>query len=58
MFCIMLPQSVIMICFLCRQNPETTFEVYVEVAYPRTGGTLSGTHSFNYDNDMCLHCME
>uniref|UniRef100_F1M241 DENN domain containing 1A n=1 Tax=Rattus norvegicus TaxID=10116 RepID=F1M241_RAT len=31
--------------FLCpegsRQNPETTFEVYVEVAYPRTGGTLS-----------------
>ncbi|XP_053060615.1 DENN domain-containing protein 1A isoform X5 [Acinonyx jubatus] len=23
------------------QNPETTFEVYVEVAYPRTGGTLS-----------------
>ncbi|NP_001178676.1 DENN domain-containing protein 1A [Rattus norvegicus] len=30
-----------MICFLCRQNPETTFEVYVEVAYPRTGGTLS-----------------
>ncbi|XP_021489023.2 DENN domain-containing protein 1A isoform X8 [Meriones unguiculatus] len=32
---------VIMICFLCRQNPETTFEVYVEVAYPRTGGTLS-----------------
>ncbi|XP_005382560.2 PREDICTED: DENN domain-containing protein 1A isoform X2 [Chinchilla lanigera] len=24
-----------------RQNPETTFEVYVEVAYPRTGGTLS-----------------
>ncbi|XP_030870367.2 DENN domain-containing protein 1A isoform X2 [Gorilla gorilla gorilla] len=30
-----------MICFFCRQNPETTFEVYVEVAYPRTGGTLS-----------------
>uniref|UniRef100_D6RHP6 DENN domain containing 1A n=1 Tax=Mus musculus TaxID=10090 RepID=D6RHP6_MOUSE len=25
-----------------KQNPETTFEVYVEVAYPRTGGTLSG----------------
>ncbi|XP_021117761.1 DENN domain-containing protein 1A isoform X8 [Heterocephalus glaber] len=24
-----------------RQNPETMFEVYVEVAYPRTGGTLS-----------------
>ncbi|XP_027470557.2 DENN domain-containing protein 1A isoform X7 [Zalophus californianus] len=24
-----------------RQNPDTTFEVYVEVAYPRTGGTLS-----------------
>ncbi|XP_029415328.1 DENN domain-containing protein 1A isoform X3 [Nannospalax galili] len=24
-----------------RPNPETTFEVYVEVAYPRTGGTLS-----------------
>ncbi|XP_053418906.1 DENN domain-containing protein 1A isoform X6 [Nycticebus coucang] len=24
-----------------RQNPETTFEVYVEVAYPRTGGALS-----------------
>ncbi|XP_039717328.1 DENN domain-containing protein 1A isoform X13 [Pteropus medius] len=24
-----------------KQNPETTFEVYVEVAYPRTGGTLS-----------------
>uniref|UniRef100_A0A4X1UF76 DENN domain containing 1A n=1 Tax=Sus scrofa TaxID=9823 RepID=A0A4X1UF76_PIG len=24
-----------------RQNPETTFEVYVEVAYPRTSGTLS-----------------
>ncbi|XP_064147526.1 DENN domain-containing protein 1A isoform X4 [Loxodonta africana] len=24
-----------------RQNPETTFEVYVEVAYPGTGGTLS-----------------
>uniref|UniRef100_A0A8C2LDE8 DENN domain containing 1A n=1 Tax=Cricetulus griseus TaxID=10029 RepID=A0A8C2LDE8_CRIGR len=23
------------------RNPETTFEVYVEVAYPRTGGTLS-----------------
>ncbi|XP_049751636.1 DENN domain-containing protein 1A isoform X6 [Elephas maximus indicus] len=23
------------------QNPETTFEVYVEVAYPGTGGTLS-----------------
>jgi len=39
----MLPQSlsVITICFFCRQNPETTFEVYVEVAYPRTGGTLS-----------------
>uniref|UniRef100_A0A8C2VI90 DENN domain containing 1A n=1 Tax=Chinchilla lanigera TaxID=34839 RepID=A0A8C2VI90_CHILA len=39
----MLPQSlsVIIICFFCRQNPETTFEVYVEVAYPRTGGTLS-----------------
>ncbi|XP_065784553.1 DENN domain-containing protein 1A isoform X3 [Muntiacus reevesi] len=30
-----------MVCFFCRQNPETTFEVYVEVAYPRTGGTLS-----------------
>ncbi|XP_014972368.3 DENN domain-containing protein 1A isoform X9 [Macaca mulatta] len=30
-----------MICFFCRQNPETTFEVYVEVAYPRTGGALS-----------------
>ncbi|XP_066223303.1 DENN domain-containing protein 1A isoform X7 [Saccopteryx leptura] len=30
-----------MICLFCRQNPETTFEVYVEVAYPRTGGTLS-----------------
>nr|XP_023421243.1 DENN domain-containing protein 1A isoform X5 [Cavia porcellus] len=30
-----------MICFFCRQNPETTFEVYVEVAYPRTGGSLS-----------------
>ncbi|XP_005346003.1 DENN domain-containing protein 1A isoform X3 [Microtus ochrogaster] len=30
-----------MICFFCRQNPETTFEVYVEVAYPRTGDTLS-----------------
>ncbi|XP_049980836.1 DENN domain-containing protein 1A isoform X12 [Alexandromys fortis] len=30
-----------MICFFCRQNPETTFEVYVEVAYPRTGGILS-----------------
>ncbi|XP_027470558.2 DENN domain-containing protein 1A isoform X10 [Zalophus californianus] len=28
-------------CFFCRQNPDTTFEVYVEVAYPRTGGTLS-----------------
>nr|XP_008516155.1 PREDICTED: DENN domain-containing protein 1A isoform X3 [Equus przewalskii] len=43
MFYAMLPQSssVIMICFFCRQNPETTFEVYVEVAYPRTGGTLS-----------------
>ncbi|XP_046925176.1 DENN domain-containing protein 1A isoform X1 [Lynx rufus] len=27
--------------FLKSQNPETTFEVYVEVAYPRTGGTLS-----------------
>nr|XP_044634752.1 DENN domain-containing protein 1A isoform X6 [Equus asinus] len=26
---------------ITRQNPETTFEVYVEVAYPRTGGTLS-----------------
>uniref|UniRef100_D6RHL0 DENN domain containing 1A n=1 Tax=Mus musculus TaxID=10090 RepID=D6RHL0_MOUSE len=26
-----------------KQNPETTFEVYVEVAYPRTGGTLSGS---------------
>ncbi|XP_057355003.1 DENN domain-containing protein 1A isoform X9 [Manis pentadactyla] len=24
-----------------KQNPETTFEVYVEVAYRRTGGTLS-----------------
>nr|XP_025743814.1 DENN domain-containing protein 1A isoform X3 [Callorhinus ursinus] len=24
-----------------KQNPDTTFEVYVEVAYPRTGGTLS-----------------
>uniref|UniRef100_A0A8D1BRN1 DENN domain containing 1A n=1 Tax=Sus scrofa TaxID=9823 RepID=A0A8D1BRN1_PIG len=24
-----------------KQNPETTFEVYVEVAYPRTSGTLS-----------------
>uniref|UniRef100_A0A4W2G9H8 DENN domain containing 1A n=1 Tax=Bos indicus x Bos taurus TaxID=30522 RepID=A0A4W2G9H8_BOBOX len=24
-----------------KQNPETTFEVYVEMAYPRTGGTLS-----------------
>ncbi|XP_012657909.1 DENN domain-containing protein 1A isoform X1 [Otolemur garnettii] len=24
-----------------KQNPETTFEVYVEVAYPRTGGALS-----------------
>ncbi|XP_045646935.1 DENN domain-containing protein 1A isoform X6 [Ursus americanus] len=24
-----------------KQNPETTFEVYVEVAYPRTGSTLS-----------------
>ncbi|XP_048198078.1 DENN domain-containing protein 1A isoform X2 [Perognathus longimembris pacificus] len=24
-----------------KQNPETTFEVYVEVAYPRTGGNLS-----------------
>lgn len=24
-----------------KQNPESTFEVYVEVAYPRTGGTLS-----------------
>lgn len=24
-----------------KQNPETTFEVYVEVAYPRTVGTLS-----------------
>ncbi|XP_074218300.1 DENN domain-containing protein 1A isoform X5 [Camelus bactrianus] len=24
-----------------KQNPETTFEVYVEVAYPRTAGTLS-----------------
>uniref|UniRef100_H0VRA6 DENN domain containing 1A n=1 Tax=Cavia porcellus TaxID=10141 RepID=H0VRA6_CAVPO len=24
-----------------KQNPETTFEVYVEVAYPRTGGSLS-----------------
>uniref|UniRef100_A0A8C6QHD2 UDENN domain-containing protein n=1 Tax=Nannospalax galili TaxID=1026970 RepID=A0A8C6QHD2_NANGA len=24
-----------------KPNPETTFEVYVEVAYPRTGGTLS-----------------
>uniref|UniRef100_A0A8I5R5X5 DENN domain containing 1A n=2 Tax=Papio anubis TaxID=9555 RepID=A0A8I5R5X5_PAPAN len=43
MFYTKLPQSssVIMICFFCRQNPETTFEVYVEVAYPRTGGTLS-----------------
>ncbi|XP_048198117.1 DENN domain-containing protein 1A isoform X6 [Perognathus longimembris pacificus] len=30
-----------MIYFFCRQNPETTFEVYVEVAYPRTGGNLS-----------------
>ncbi|XP_070286817.1 DENN domain-containing protein 1A isoform X5 [Myotis yumanensis] len=30
-----------MICFFRRQNPETTFEVYVEVAYPRSGGTLS-----------------
>ena len=57
-FCIMLPQSVIIICFLCRQNPETTFEVYVEVACPRTGGTLSGTRSPNYDNDMFFHCME
>ncbi|CAK7291503.1 DENN domain-containing protein 1A [Vulpes lagopus] len=28
-------------CHLALQNPETTFEVYVEVAYPRTGGTLS-----------------
>ncbi|XP_060056112.1 DENN domain-containing protein 1A isoform X3 [Erinaceus europaeus] len=24
-----------------KQNPESTFEVYVEVAYPRTGGVLS-----------------
>lgn len=24
-----------------KQNPETTFEVYVEVAYPRTAGTFS-----------------
>lgn len=24
-----------------KQNPETTFEVYVEVAYPKTGGILS-----------------
>nr|XP_044998201.1 DENN domain-containing protein 1A isoform X6 [Jaculus jaculus] len=24
-----------------KQNPETTFEVFVEVAYPRTGSTLS-----------------
>ncbi|XP_042636307.1 DENN domain-containing protein 1A [Orycteropus afer afer] len=24
-----------------QQNPESTFEVYVEVAYPRTGGNLS-----------------
>ncbi|XP_057404144.1 DENN domain-containing protein 1A isoform X7 [Balaenoptera acutorostrata] len=24
-----------------KQNPETMFEVYVEVAYPRTGGTVS-----------------
>uniref|UniRef100_A0A8C9DTU7 DENN domain containing 1A n=1 Tax=Prolemur simus TaxID=1328070 RepID=A0A8C9DTU7_PROSS len=31
-----------------RQNPETTFEVYVEVAYPRTGGALSGTLCINY----------
>ncbi|XP_065736020.1 DENN domain-containing protein 1A [Phocoena phocoena] len=39
----MLPQylSVITICFFYRQNPETMFEVYVEVAYPRTGGTVS-----------------
>lgn len=44
----------VMICFFCRQNPETTFEVYVEVAYPRTGGTLSGTHLFNYHNDVSL----
>lgn len=53
-FCIMLLQSlsVTMICFFCRQNPETTFEVYVEVAYPRTGGTLSGTHLSNYDSDV------
>lgn len=58
-FCIMLPQSssVIMFFFfffLFRQNPETTFEVYVEVAYPRTGGTLSGTHLSNFDNDVSL----
>lgn len=38
--------------FFCRQNPETTFEVYVEVAYPRTGGTLSGICMFDYDT--CL----
>lgn len=38
-----------MICFFCRQNPETTFEVYVEVAYPRSGGTLSGICMFDYD---------
>uniref|UniRef100_A0A452T7E7 uDENN domain-containing protein n=1 Tax=Ursus maritimus TaxID=29073 RepID=A0A452T7E7_URSMA len=30
-------------------NPETTFEVYVEVAYPRTGSTLSGICMFDYD---------
>lgn len=48
---IILPPSllVIMICFFCRQNPETTFEVYVEVAYPRSGGTLSGICMFDYD---------
>ncbi|XP_054545739.1 DENN domain-containing protein 1A isoform X4 [Talpa occidentalis] len=26
-----------------KQNPESTFEVYVEVAYPRTGAVLSGS---------------
>lgn len=52
-----LPQSLSVITifffFFCRQNPETTFEVYVEVAYPRTGGTLSGICMFDYDM-MCL----
>lgn len=45
-----------MIYFFCRQNPETTFEVYVEVAYPRIiGRTLSGIRMFIYDMAYLLY---